>query len=57
MDGCVSSPCDKISLLNTIRAAIPHHLTLVNASKDFDQSSLDIKDISRINVSISSGYD
>jgi hypothetical protein len=27
MDGCVSSPCDRVSLLNTIRAAVPHHLT------------------------------
>jgi len=26
MDGCVSFPVNKISLLNTIRAAIPHHL-------------------------------
>ena len=26
MDGCVSYPVNKLSLLNTVRAAIPHHL-------------------------------
>lgn len=26
MDGCVSFPVNKLSLLNTVRAAIPHHL-------------------------------
>ncbi len=29
MDGCVSYPVNKASLLNTIRAAIPHHLALM----------------------------
>lgn len=29
MDGCVSFPVNKISLLDTIRAAIPHHLAEV----------------------------
>jgi len=26
MDGCISQPVDKVSLINTMRAAIPHHL-------------------------------
>ena len=29
MDGCVSYPVNRASLLNTIRAAIPHHLALL----------------------------
>ena len=30
MDGCVSWPPNKSSLINTIRAAIPHHLAAIN---------------------------
>ena len=29
MDGCVSYPVNKISLLNTVRAAVPHHLAMI----------------------------
>jgi pimeloyl-ACP methyl ester carboxylesterase/CheY-like chemotaxis protein/uncharacterized membrane protein YgcG len=29
MDGCVSFPVNKISLLNTVRAAVPHHLAMI----------------------------
>ena len=36
MDGCVSFPVNRVSLLNTVRAAIPHHLAPVAA----DQLSL-----------------
>lgn len=36
MDGCVSFPVNRASLLNTVRAAIPHHLAPVAA----DQLSL-----------------
>lgn len=30
MDGCVSMPPNKTSLINTVRAAIPHHLAAIN---------------------------
>jgi CheY-like chemotaxis protein len=31
LDGCVSFPVNKMSLLNTVRAAIPHHLAQLDA--------------------------
>lgn len=34
MDGCVSFPVNKISLLDTIRAAVPHHLAEVVPRKE-----------------------
>jgi len=33
MDGCVSFPVNKLSLLNTVRAAIPQHLASLTTSK------------------------
>jgi len=27
MDGCISKPADELSLINTLKAAVPHHLT------------------------------
>lgn len=34
MDGCVSFPVNKISLLDTIRAAVPHHLAEIVPKKE-----------------------
>ena len=33
MDGCISYPISKVTLLNTVRAAVPHHLAQLEAKE------------------------
>jgi len=39
MDGCISMPIHQISVLNTIRAAIPHHLAPISNSNTLKESA------------------
>ena len=37
MDGCLSHPIDSLALLNTVKAAIPHHLSLLKRNSSVKQ--------------------
>jgi pimeloyl-ACP methyl ester carboxylesterase/CheY-like chemotaxis protein len=48
MDGCVSYPVSKASLLNTVRAAVPHHLAAINPNEELDLSTKSVAKVMRL---------